>query len=181
MQSKWKSLKKKLDAETKEIMTKEPLDVKRLFAGILPYNAGVGGQYFTTIVFVWSVMQGLGFSFVSRGILQALNDPDFTLKQCKKMFRYLHVLNNFLGYAGLEKLHDLTKELLISFDTIITKDEMLELMSSYFSYVHIMYGWIHAKFPWGLGSGIYRIKTPQEIKEMAELYAEGAKIMQSSE
>jgi hypothetical protein len=180
MQREWTSLKEELDAETKKIMTKEPVEVKRLFAGVLPYDAGVGGQYFTTLVFVWSVMQGLGFSFVSRGILQVLNDPDFTLEQCKKMFGYLHVLNNFLGYAGLEKLHDFTKKLTASFDTIETKEEMLELMISYFNYVHIMYGWIHAKFPWGLGSGIYRKKTPEEIKELAKLYAEGSKILRSS-
>lgn len=164
----WRSLKEKLDTETKEIMLKEPVEIKRLFAGMFPYNVGVGEQYFTTICFVWSSMQGLGFSYVPGGSFGVLNDPDFDLEQCKKLFRYTLVMNDFLGFAGLEKLYDFTRELFASFDSIRTKEEMRDLMISYFKYVSRLYGWVHQRFPWGLGYGIYRRKGPKEIKELTK-------------
>jgi len=168
MPVKWKDLKERLDAETKKMMLEEPVDVKRLFAGIYPYNVGVGGQYFTTICFVWASMQGLGFTYVSNGFLRVLNDPDFTVDQCKKLFKYTHVMNDFLGFAGLEMLHDFTKEVLASFDSIKTKEELTELMISYFKYAGKLYGWVHQRFPWGLGYGVFRTKNPKEIQKMAK-------------
>jgi len=168
MQVNWRDLKKRLDAETKKIMLEEPAEIKRLFAGIFPYNVGVGGQYFTAICFVWSSMQGLGFTYVSNGLLRALNDPDFTVEQCKKLFKYTHVMNDFLGFAGLEKLHNFTKELIAAFDSIKTKEEMRDLMTSYFRYAGKLYGWVHQRFPWGLGYGIYRTKDPKEIEKMVK-------------
>jgi hypothetical protein len=164
----WRDLKERIDAETKRIMLDEPVDVKRLFAGIFPYNVGVDGQYFTTICFVWSSMQGLGFTYVSNGLLRVLNDPDFTLEQCKKLLKYTHVMHDFLGFAGLETLYNFTRELFASFDSIRTKEELCDIMISYFKYVSRLYGWIHQRFPWGIGYGIYRTKDPEEIKRLVK-------------
>jgi hypothetical protein len=164
MKADWKHLKRNLENETKKIMLEEPVDVKRLYEGIFPYDVGVGGQYFTAQCFVWSSVQGLGFTYVSHGILRALEDPDFSVEQCKKLFKYMHVMNDFLGYAGLEKLYSFTKELLKAFDSIKTKEELEELMVAYFKYTGRLYGWVHQRFPWGLGY-VYRTKDPKDIEE----------------
>ena len=164
----WKDLKKRLDDEANKIVSEEPIDIKRLLSGIFPYTVGVDGQYFTAICGCYSTLFGLGHTYLPNLMFRALQDPDFTVEQCKKMFKYSHALNDLLGFFGMEKIHTFTNELFKAFDSVNTKEEMTELMSSYFKYASKLFSWMQIAFPWGLGHSMYRIRDPEEIKEIVK-------------
>jgi len=174
----WREVKEKLIAEREKIKTEPPLELKKLYAGILPYNAGTGGQYFSTIVMLSATITmyhgGPGTSY---GMYKFLADPTFTLEHCKKIFLWqgLDFNTMFAGYAGLETLYKLTKEVVSCLDEIKTKEEMRELMEAYYTYTTKLASWCHQLFPWSLGLQAFRKKSREEIKELANLYGEASK------
>ena len=83
----WREVKEELVKERAKINTEPPIDLKKLYAGILPYNAGSGGQYFSTIVMTSATVTIYhGGPGTPLGMYKFLKDPSFTLEQCKKIF-----------------------------------------------------------------------------------------------
>lgn len=119
----------------------------------------------------------LGGPGTSYGMYKFLKDPSFTLEHCKKIFLSQGFGFNtvFAGYAGLETLYNLSKELVECLDELKTKDEMWELMVAYFTYTTKIASWCHHLFPWNVGIGAFRKKTREEMKELAKLYADAAR------
>ena len=91
-----------MHAEANEVVKTQPIEVKRLLAGILPYKVGVGDQYFTTLIASYSMLLGLGHGYVPAGMLEVFKDSDFTVEDCKKLFKYFHPYNDILGFLGFE-------------------------------------------------------------------------------
>ena len=173
----WVEVKNKLVAEREKINVKPPIDLQKLYAGILPYNAGSMGQYFSTIVMLSATITMYhGGPGTSLGMYKFLKDKSFTLEQCKKIFLWQGNGFNtmFAGYAGLEKLYELTQEVFGCLDELKDKEEMFQLMVAYYNYTTKLASWCHQLFPWSLGLKAFRKKTPEEIKELAKLYTEAA-------
>ncbi len=173
----WQQVKNELIAEKVKMKFDPPLELKKVYAGILPYNAGSRGQYFTTIVMLSATVEMYhGGPGTSVGMYMFLRDPDFTLNHCKKIFlnQGLHFNTMFAGYAGLETLYKLTHDVINVLDELQNKEEMLELMTAYFTYTTKLASWCHHLFPWSLGIKAFKKKTPEEIKELAKLFSEEA-------
>lgn len=175
---KWREIKEKLEEETAKIKLEPPLELKKLYAGILPYDAGTAGQYFGAMVFLTGTMIFyLGGHALSSGMYKFLRDPSFSLDQCKKIFLLQGRAANVrtVGMVGLQTFYKLSNQVMSSLDELKTKEEMLELMIAYQNYATKLASWCHILFPWNLGSTAFRKKTPEEITELARLYSEAAK------
>ena len=166
------SLINEIKKETKQILTNEPLEIKRLYAGILPYNAGACGQYFGTMVFATSELRSLSVLYLGNSIIRTLEDDDFSLDQCKKQIHYSNLFNGmrYLGYSGFNQLWSFTKQIFILLDDIASKKELNQLMTAYFNYVWILYEWSLQKFPWGLGIGVFRKRSKSQMTELTTMY-----------
>lgn len=170
MRKTWKEIKAELDAETKKIWLKEPEEITLLRNGIVPSGSGSYGQYFSTWVFASGDMRALGSWVTPPAILHSMEDPSFTLDQCKKLWKWISRTGAlmFLGYCGFKKMEAWGQDIEDSFDTVKTKEEWRALMESWLGYVNRMYLWIHHCFPWGVGAIMLR-KTPEEIERLAKL------------
>jgi len=172
MNDELQSLTSEIKKETQRILLNEPDEIKRLYAGVLPYNAGAGGQYFGTMVFATSELRSLSILYLGASIIRTLEDDDFFLDQCKKQIHYSNLFNGmrYLGYSGFEHLWSYTKKIFSLLDDIGSKGELHQLMLAYFNYVWILYEWSLQKFPWGLGTGVFRKRSAAQLVELGEMY-----------
>jgi hypothetical protein len=172
MKSQLQSLIREIKKETQKILLREPEEIKRLYAGILAYNAGAGGQYFGTMVFATSELRAMSILYLGASIIRTLADDDFSLEQCKKQIHYSNLFNGmrYLGYSGFEVLWGYTKKMFVLLDDVGDKKDLHQLMLAYFNYVWILYEWSLQRFPWGLGTGIFRKRSEAQLAELAKMY-----------
>lgn len=165
----WIDAKKEIDEEIELIRFNEPDEIKKIFQyGIIESGAGSYSQYFTTMVFVEGDCRALAFYNINN-LLFIADDPSFTLEHLKTLAKiYLPLSSEFLGYCGLKKLWEFVKKTLEALDTVKTKDEFKELMSSLNLYVAILHGWIHHRFPWYIGV-LFPQKKREEIIKMLKI------------
>jgi hypothetical protein len=66
---------------------------------------------------------------------------------------------------NLPKLSELCDDIVDSFDSIKTKEELASLLWSWFAYMTRLNRWFFQIFPWELGDKLKR-KTPEEVKAL---------------
>jgi cucumopine synthase-like protein len=158
----WEQTKQKIEKTLDEIYVDMPLEVKKLKAGILPHNAGHTGQYFSALESL--MMTLMGWCFYSGGmIMEMLNDPSFTLEQCKKLV----ITGNrnparYTGYIAYPTVWNLWLEIEESLASVDSKDHLKELMVSWLSFINRMHFWNVEVFPWHLAAHL-QTKTVAEI------------------
>jgi len=146
----WKEVKKKIETTLDQIYLDMPLEVKKLKAGILPNNAGHNKQYFSALESLMMTLMGWGFYSIGM-IMQTLNDPTFTLEQCKKLF--LQGNRNparYTGYIAYPMVWNLWLEVEAALPTIKNKEELKEFAIPWFSFINRMHFWNIQVFPWHL-------------------------------
>lgn len=165
----WRTVKELIDKEAERIRFSEPDEVKKIFQyGLIESGAGSYGQYFSTMVFAEGDCRALTYYNVNN-LLFLFDDPLFTLEHLKKLFRlYVPLSAEFLGYCGFKKLWEFAKSILEVLDTVDSKVELKELLTSLAIYVSNLHTWVHHRFPWGIGA-LFPRKSPEEIKELCRL------------
>ena len=56
-----------------------------------------------------------------------------------------------------------------AWDTLETREELIELLNVFQEFVTRLYWWFHWYFPWGVGPGLFRRLSPEDIKEIVRL------------
>lgn len=159
----WKQAKSKVETTLDEIYLDMPLEVKKVSAGILPHNAGHHGQYLTALESL--MMTLMGWCFYSGGmIMHTLNDPTFTLEQCKKLI----ILGNrnparYTGYIAYPTVWNLWREIETALPSVEDKEELKELMMPWLSFINRMHFWNAQVFPWHLAKHV-QTQTVAEIE-----------------
>lgn len=164
------TLTQDVEREIERIWLEEPEEIKKLRLGFIDSGAGSYGQYFTTFVFVDGEIRALGYLCYT-GILNAINDPDFDLKQIQKMARiFIPVCSHFLGYCGLEKVWEFSQRFLDLTERAEKKDDLNKVVRTLVLYMNRMHGWIHFYLPWATGAHC-RLKTKEETMDLKSLTA----------
>jgi hypothetical protein len=107
---------------------------------------------------------------------QALADPELSVEHCKKFWKYINVhMAHLMGdvlppncpapWMNLKTLTDLSDEVVACFDTVKTKDELADLMWSWFSYTERLNRWFFLIFPWELGDK-FPLATRDQVEEL---------------
>ena len=147
MARQWKDVKAKIEAELDAIMWEEPLEVKMSRLGVFPSGAGAHGQYIANLLFLVADTQAMSWWTTEPAMLQALEDPDLDVEACKKFWKYQTVhMAHLMGDAdpprcpapwmNLPKLSELCDDIVDSFATIATKEELGSLLWSWFAYMN---------------------------------------------
>jgi hypothetical protein len=174
----WTEVKAAIETDLDRIMWEEPLEVKMCRLGVFPSGAGTAGQYLSNLLFLVADSQAMSWWTSSPAMQQAFADPDFSVEHCKKLWRYVNVhMLHLMGdvsppkcpapWLNLPTLSKFADDIVESFDTITTKDELADLLWSWSNYIERFNRWFVLIFPWELSEG-FPIKTREEVDAMIE-------------
>ena len=175
----WRTVKNEIEADLDRIFWNEPEEVTMSKLGIFPSGAGVDGQTLGNMLFFIADTQGMGWWGVDPAMGQAFEDDLFTLEHLKRMWKYmvLHAAD-LMGsvdppecpapWLNLPKLTQFGHDVVDSFDSIKTKEELQDLLWSFSNYVNALNRWFFLVFPWHLGKMFPLIK-PEDVQKLAKL------------
>jgi len=168
----WQEVKNELEEETDKIFLTCPDEIKRFHYGIITHSdAGKYSfnQYFGHWVHAYDAYMGFQSSVAT--LLQLARDPDSDLKHLKKLFHIMFagMAPMFAEYAGQKLVAKYIMETADALDTVQTKEEFVELIEAFGTFVTRLYWWFHWYFPWGVGASLCQRLSPEDIKEMVRL------------
>ena len=174
MPKSWKDLKEELQEETKKIFLKCPDEIKRFHYGIITHSEA--GKYNLNQYFGHWVHAYASLMIYSMDMLPSIQrlamEPDFNLEQLKKLFTKVSKSGNIYmtaTYGGQKNLKKYIDKMVEAFDTLKSKEEFVELLEVFSTYVSRIYWWFHWYFPWGIGTVLCRRLTPEDIEEIVRL------------
>jgi hypothetical protein len=176
MPANWVTVKEKIEAELDRIMWEEPVEVKMSRLGVFPSGAGTRGQYLSNLFFQVADTQAMSWWTAEPAMRQALADPDLSVEACKKFWKYLTVhMAHLMGdvdppqcpapWLNLSSLTQLCDEVVECLDSIETKEQLEDLLWSWFGYMHRLNSWFFMVFPWELGDSL-PLKSKDEVEEL---------------
>jgi len=178
MAKKWEELRDELVRETDRIFTECPDEIKRFHYGLITHSdAGKHalGQYFGHWVHNYAAYM-MYSSDTLDAIRRLARNPTFELKQLIGALREVSMPtaseNNFsllIKYGGQRSLGTYVQKTLEALPSLETKEEFLELLGVFQSYVSRLYWWFHWYFPWGVGPALCPRRSPEDVKEMVRL------------
>ena len=172
----WTEVKADIEADLDRIMWEEPIEVKMSRLGVYPSGAGTHGQYLSNLVFQVADTQAMSWWTADPAMQQALADPDLDVEHCKKFWKYLTVhMAHLMGdvakpncpgpWMNLPTFSKFADDIVDCFETIKTKDELADLLWSWFSYTERFNRWFFLIFPWELGDQ-FPLKSRAEVEEL---------------
>ena len=172
MDDTWRELKKELEEETEKLFETCPDEIKRFHYGIISHSdAGKHSlnQYFGHMVHVYA------FYFVYSSnmfdtIRRLAQDLEFELAHIKKIFLTIFAIVPFMAeYGGQKSIHRYTDKVVQCLPSVETKEEFVELLDVFQTYMGRLYWWFHWYFPWGLGPAACQRLSPEDIQEIVRL------------
>lgn len=175
----WRAVKEEIEEEIDRIWWEEPEEVTMSKLGIFPSGASVDGQILGNLFFQVADTQAMGWWTAEPAMKLAMSDPVFTLEHCKRMWKYttLHMAR-LMGdtdppacpapWLNLPRLSSLAQEIVDSFPTIEKKEELEDLLWSWFNYVNCLNRWFFLVFPWHLGR-MFPLVKPEDVQRLVKL------------
>ncbi len=175
----WTQVKNMIEDDLDRIFWEEPTEVTMCKKGVYPSGANVGGQILGNLLFLIADTQAMGWKCSKPAVTSAINDPVISLEACKQIWRYstLHIAK-MLGsmappgcpapWLNVPNLYRFSVAIDESLPTVQTKEELDDLLWSWFNYVDCLNRWFFLVFPWHLGKE-YQLVTPETITELDKL------------
>ena len=172
----WKTVKDAIEEDLDRIMWEEPLEVKMTRLGVFPSGAGTDGQSLGNLFFLAADMQAVGWWTAAPAMKQALEDPDLSVEDCKRFWKYMTMhMVQLMGdisepncpapWLNLGKVAQFGEDITAAFDSIETKEELDSLLWSWFNYTQRLYRWFFLVFPWHLGDQV-PLKSKKEVEQL---------------
>jgi hypothetical protein len=175
----WREVKDEIERDLDRIFWEEPKEVTMCKLGVYPSGASVGGQVLGNMVFLIADTQAMGWKCAAPAVRAALRDPEFSLEQCKRTWRYstLHIAK-MLGdqappncpapWLNVSNLYRFSRMIDEALPTVNTKGELEDLLWSWFNYVDCLNRWFFLVFPWHLGK-MFPLVKPEDVEALARL------------
>ncbi len=177
-QKNWREVKEEIEQEIDRVWWEEPEEVKMSRLGVYPSGAGTDNQILGNLFFLAADTRAMGFWTAVPTIQRVIDDPAFSLDHCKSLWKYMNLhMATFLGggspnrpdpYLNLKKLNDFCQDIVGSYDSIKSKEELKSLLWSWGNYVNALHKWFFLIFPWEIGKLMPRIGQ-EEVEELVEL------------
>lgn len=149
----------KVHAETERVWTHPPEELVELHEGRIASRAGSFETVLTTLLFVNGETRPLGYCAYG-GLVRAAAE-EMPLDCLRQMARILTATPaEFLGYCGLQTLHQFTESALDAADRMERRADFLALMAQMALYVNCLGGWNLQLFPWSVGHHLRREACP---------------------
>jgi len=174
----WEELKAELIRETAAIFMDCPDEIKLFHYGIMTHSEA--GKYALNQFFGHQVHAYAGYMIYSSdgldSILQLARRPTFGLEQLKEMFVQMskpadreYTVSMMVKYGGQTNLGKYIDKTLAGLQSVDNKEEFVDLISAFQSYVTRLYWWFHWYFPWGIGPAVCPRRSVEDIREMMRL------------
>ena len=149
----WRKVKEMIERDIDRVFWEEPEEVTMSKKGIFPSGASVGGQVLGNLVFLIADTQAMGWKCAKPAVTSAIKDPEIGLEECKKIWRYRSQAppNCPAPWLNLPNLYKFSVAIDEALPGIKTKEELEDLLWSWFNYVDVLNRWFFLVFPWHLG------------------------------
>jgi len=168
----WQELKKELEEQTKKVFLTCPDELKRFHYGLITHS-DAGKYALNQYLGHWVHLYSGYFSYADSILpllLHLATDPDFDLKELKKLFCMVTPSGGAMSsYAGQKTWDKYGGEMKEALDTVQTKEEFIELGKVWHAFFSRLYWWCHWYFPWGLGPSACPRLSPEDVKEIVRL------------
>jgi hypothetical protein len=178
----WKQVKDEIEQDLDRIFWKEPPEVEMSRRGIFPSGASVHGQVLGNLLFLVGDTSAMGWKCAQPTINAALKDPAFTVDHVKALYRYSTMsIAQLVGEEGegcpapwlnLPKVYAFAKDIEACLPSVKSKEELEDLLWSWFNYVNTLNRWLTVAFPWEM-AGMLPLRTREELEHMQRLHDEG--------
>ena len=159
-----KKLTNDINNTVAESLKQEPESIKKIYRGEIPSDAGIGTQFFSTLVFSLIYTLTLGQHMLYH-LIDSLHNSKISLDDFKDQVYYFlgHGFNssNFLGYVLDPKIGEYNALIVENLSKINDRQEMYDLLGAYCTYLNLMHTWLHVRFPWGLGVAFPKAMEPK--------------------
>ena len=152
----YKDLVKRIDNSTVEALKETPECILNMSKGNIITDAGLGEQYFSTLVFmmIYSLCIGQHSLFPLVDMME--HSKDLNLENYKELTRAYMARGfnapEFLAYVALDtNVLDFGNEIVEKLDQVTEISDLKAALSSYITYINMLQMWTHLYFPWGLG------------------------------
>ncbi|MBM3292227.1 hypothetical protein FJY84_06075 [Candidatus Bathyarchaeota archaeon] len=175
----WKQVKENIEADLDRIFWDEPEEVEMSRKGIFPSGANVHGQVLGNLLFLVGDTSAMGWKCAQPTLNAALKDSSFSLEHCKSLWIYSTMsIAKLVGevdpprcpapWLNLPKVLSFAKEIEASFPTIKSKEELEDLLWSWFNYINTLNRWLTVAFPFHLGY-MFPLVTKQDGERIIQL------------
>ncbi len=125
--------------------------------GVFPSGAGTRGQYLSNLFFQVADTQAMSWWTAQPAMSQALVDAELSVEDCKRFWKYMTLhMARLMGdvshpncpapWLNLERLVELSDDVVDAFETVETKDELRSLLWTWFAYMHRLNSWFFSYF-----------------------------------
>lgn len=139
MAKNWEDVRNEILEEARRIWFEEPDEIKMIIRGIYPSGAGVGDIVFGNHFNVVQEMQTISYGTVEPTMYALFDNPEFSLDQCKTIFKYMMhkhteltggVYEHYCPYPWLNliKFRKFYLDIVEAYDTITTKEQFRSLV-----------------------------------------------------
>ncbi|OGD58343.1 hypothetical protein A3K78_09810 [Candidatus Bathyarchaeota archaeon RBG_13_52_12] len=175
----WRKVKNEIEHDLDRIFWEEPIEVEMSRFGVFPSGAEVHGQVLGNLLFLVGDTSAMGWKCAQPTVNAALRDPSFTKEQCEAIWRAATMpIAKLVGevdpprcpapWLNLPKVLRFAKEVDESFPSVASKDELEDLLWSWFNYINTLNRWFTVAFPFELGALMPR-RSGAYIEHLREL------------
>ena len=181
----WRQVKEAIETDLDRIFWIEPVEVEMSRRGIFPSGASVHGQVLGNLLFLVGDTSAMGWKCAQPTINAALKDHSFTVDHCKALWKYSTMsIAQLVGevdpprcpaaWLNLPKVLAFARDVEASLLSINSKEELEDLLWSWFNYVNTLNRWLTVAFPFQLGP-MFPLVTVADGDRIRQLHERGLK------
>jgi len=159
----WRTVKNEIEADLDRIFWDEPVEVEMCRLGVFPSGAEVHRQVLGNLLFLVGDTAAMGWKCAQPTVNAAIMDSSFTVRQCEAIWKAATMpIAKLLGdvdpprcpapWLNLPKVLQFAEEIEESFPSIGMKEELEDLLWSWFNYINTLNRWFTVAFPFELGA-----------------------------
>ncbi len=179
----WRKVKDEIEADLDRIFWDEPVEVEMCRLGVFPSGAEVHGQVLGNLLFLVGDTSAMGWKCAQPTVNAALKDPRFNVEQVEAIWLAATMpIAKLVGeidpprcpapWLNLPKVLQFAKEIEESFPGIQTKEELEDLLWSWFNYINTLNRWFTVAFPFEMG-GLLPLRSKENIEHLRMLNEKG--------
>jgi len=179
----WQKVKADIETDLDRIFWDEPVEVEMCRLGVFPSGAEVHGQVLGNLLFLVGDTSAMGWKCAQPTVNAALRDPRFTVEQVESIWLAATMpIAKLVGdidpprcpapWLNLPNVLRFARGIEESFPGIKTKEELEDLLWSWFNYVNTLNRWFTVAFPFEMGA-LLPLRSGANIKHLRELNERG--------
>ena len=179
----WRTVKDEIEVDLDRIFWDEPVEVEMCRLGVFPSGAEVHGQVLGNLLFLVGDTSAMGWKCAQPTVNAALRDPRFTVDQVGAIWLAATMpIAKLVGdidpprcpapWLNLPKVLRFAKEIEESFSSITNKEELEDLLWSWFNYINTLNRWFTVAFPFEMGA-LLPLRSGANIEHLRELNEKG--------